>query len=410
MESHIDPHNLCNLWHILVTATGHINHEILPRSHLLRQLNRMIYSVAGLESRNHTLIFAHHFETFQRFIVGDCHVLGPPTVLQEGVLRPHAGVVEPCTDTVRVPRLSRRLLDEVRERPLQHAGRPRGQGGTVRPRSAVDTVSCRFHTNEGRALVVDEGMEGPDRVRSASDARHHRIRELARLLEHLRPNLLSHDGLEVPHDGGKGVRSHRRSDEVVRAPHVRDPVPHGLVDCILEGPLSGLDGHDLRAQRSHPKDVELLSFTVDGAHVHDALQAEHGTDGGGGHAVLSSARFGDDTFFADALGHERLSDGVVDFVRARVCQVLAFEPDRGATRQLGEAFGDVEGSGSTHEVLPVGRDLRDEGWVVFDLSVLLLDLPECLRECFGDELSAELSEHRRRGLRRVLRFDIRDLS
>ena len=188
------------------------------------------------------------------------------------------------------------------------------------------------------------------------------------------------------------MRSDGRTDEVVRIPDVGDPIPHGLVDGVLEGALPLLDGHDLGAEGVHAEDVELLPLAVDGAHVHGAVQAEHGADGGGGDAVLAGAGLGDDAGLADALGEEGLADGVVDLVGAGVGQVLALEPDGGAAGELGEALGLVEGGGTADEVAAVEVDLGEEVGIFLDLLVLLLDLHEGLGQGFGDELPAELSE------------------
>jgi hypothetical protein len=43
--------------------------------------------------------------------------------------------------------------------------------------------------------------------------------------------------------------------------------------------------------------------------------------------MLAGAGLGDDTLGTEALGKKRLTEGVVDLVRARVREVLALEPD-----------------------------------------------------------------------------------
>jgi hypothetical protein len=72
-------------------------------------------------------------------------------------------------------------------------------------------------------------------------------------------------------------------------------------------------------------DIQGLPFAIHLAHVNDAFEAEHGGDGGGGDAVLAGAGLGDDPRLAHAAGEEDLADGVVDFVRAGVKQILALE-------------------------------------------------------------------------------------
>ena len=41
-------HNLCNLWHVLVSTTTHVDHNILARSEFLGQFDSSVDSVTGL--------------------------------------------------------------------------------------------------------------------------------------------------------------------------------------------------------------------------------------------------------------------------------------------------------------------------------------------------------------------------
>ncbi len=103
------------------------------------------------------------------------------------------------------------------------------------------------------------------------------------------------------------------------------PVPHGLVDGVLERAAAGLDGKHLGAEQPHAEDVEGLAFDVDGAHVDGALHAQQRRRGGRGHAVLAGAGLGDKAPLAHALGQQRLAEHVVDLVAAGVVEVLALE-------------------------------------------------------------------------------------
>jgi hypothetical protein len=69
--------------------------------------------------------------------------------------------------------------------------------------------------------------------------------------------------------------------------------------------------------------------------THSRPSSAHG--GGGGHAVLPGAGFGDDAPLAHALGEQALPEGVVDLVRAGVVEILALEDDaRPADLGLGQ--------------------------------------------------------------------------
>jgi hypothetical protein len=60
------------------------------------------------------------------------------------------------------------------------------------------------------------------------------------------------------------------------------------------------------------------------------LQAAQGADRGSGDAVLAGPRLGDDAFFAQALGEQDLTDGVVELVGTGVQEVFALEVDAAA--------------------------------------------------------------------------------
>ena len=107
----------------------------------------------------------------------------------------------------------------------------------------------------------------------------------------------------------------------------RHPVAHGFVDGVAERARAARDRPHFGAQQLHAEHVRLLAANVFFAHVDDALQAEAGTGGGGGHAVLAGAGFGDHALLAHAQREQRLAERVVDLVGAGVIEVFALEID-----------------------------------------------------------------------------------
>jgi hypothetical protein len=128
---------------------------------------------------------------------------------------------------------------------------------------------------------------------------------------------------------------------------IGDPIAHGFVDGFLERLLAGGDGDDFRAEHFHAEDIEFLPAAIHFAHVNDALEAEHGGDGGRGDAVLAGAGFGDDAGLAHAAGQENLAHGVVDFVGAGVEEVLAFEINARAAQFARQPFGQIQRAGAS---------------------------------------------------------------
>ncbi len=62
--------------------------------------------------------------------------------------------------------------------------------------------------------------------------------------------------------------------------------------------------------------------------------------------MLARAGFRDDPLFAHAPRQQNLAQRVVDFVRAGVQQIFAFEIDAGAAAVFGQTLGQKERSGA----------------------------------------------------------------
>src|SRR5207247_566039 len=109
----------------------------------------------------------------------------------------------------------------------------------------------------------------------------------------LAPRLPADDGVEVADHHGVRVRAQRRAEEIVRRPHVRDPVAQRLVDRVLQRAAPRVDGNDTRAEEPHAEDVERLALDVLGAHVHLALEPEERRGRRRRDPMLSRAGLGD---------------------------------------------------------------------------------------------------------------------
>ena len=109
----------------------------------------------------------------------------------------------------------------------------------------------------------------------------------------------------------------------MRVADARRPLAHGFGHGVLERGGAGGDGHDRRAEKAHTVDVQRLADGVLLAHEDDALHAHQRRGGGGRHAVLARAGLGDQARFAHLFREQRLTEHVVDLVRAGVVQVLA---------------------------------------------------------------------------------------
>jgi hypothetical protein len=96
------------------------------------------------------------------------------------------------------------------------------------------------------------------------------------------------------------VRAQRRAEQVIRGLDVGHPIAHGLADGVLQRPAAARYSHHFGAQQSHPKNIQALPPHVLLAHVNDAFETKECAHGGGCHAMLSGACFGDDALLAHA--------------------------------------------------------------------------------------------------------------
>jgi hypothetical protein len=187
------------------------------------------------------------------------------------------------------------------------------------------------------------------------------------------------------------VGADHRADRVVGRLDRLDPVAQGLVDGVLEGRGAGGHRPDLGAEQPHPDHVEVLAPGVLLAHVDDALLAEEGGDGGGGHTVLAGAGLGDHPRLAHPAGQQVLAEGVVELVGAGVEQVLPLEPHPHA-QLLREPPGLEQRGRAAGVVAPELVQLGGEGWVGDGVLEGLGELVEGGHQDLGDEAPAPLPE------------------
>ena len=175
------------------------------------------------------------------------------------------------------------------------------------------------------------------------------------------------------------------ANDVEGVVYIGHPVAHGLVERIFEGFAAAFHGHYCGTQQLHAVHIGALAFDVLAAHVHHTFQAIAGADGGGGHAVLARTRLGNDAGFAHAPRQHGLPDGVVDFVRARVVKVFAFEKNLCAALFAAHARRMVNGRGAAHKMGQFVFEFGQKFGVVLVAGVGLTQLLNGVGEGFTDE-------------------------
>ncbi len=379
-----------SLGDVLVPAAGEVDDDDVVGWEGGRAFDGFGDGVGGFEGWDDAFEAGESDEGVEGFGVGGVGVVDAALVAEPGVFGADGGVVEAGGDAVGELDLAELVLEDEAAGALEDAdGAALEAGGVL---FGEDPLAAGFDADHADGGVLEEGVEEADGVGAAADAGDEEVWEALFAFEDLAAGLVADHPLEVTDHDGVGVGAIGGAEDVVSGADMGDPVAHGLVDGFLEGLLAGLDGDDLRAEHFHAEDVEGLAFAVDGAHVDDALEAEHGGDGGGGDAVLAGAGFGDDAGFAHAAGEEDLAEGVIDFVGAGMEEVFAFEVDAGAAQVAGEAFGQVEGGGAAAEFAEVVVEFLLEGGVVVGLEVFGFEFLQGVHEGFRHEPAAVGSE------------------
>ena len=101
----------------------------------------------------------------------------------------------------------------------------------------------------------------------------------------------------------------------------------------------------------HPVDVQRLSAGVFFSHEHHAGHVHQRRGRGRSDTVLSGAGLGNQAGFAHLLCQKRLSQDIVDLMRARVVQVLPLEIDLRTAQVLCHLRGIVEPGRSSRIVV-----------------------------------------------------------
>ena len=201
-------------------------------------------------------------------------------------------------------------------------GAQRHGGGVV---GRVQTLAGGLNADQLHAGIGQEFGKHANRVGAAADAGGHHIRQLVVLRQKLRPRFAPDDALKVAHHFGKRVRPDHRADGVDEVDRVFQVLLKRAIDRVLERARAARDGHQFAAQNFHLDDVGVLFGDVDFAHVNFAVDAHQRTSRGQRHAVLASAGLGNHFGLAHVLGQQRLAQAVVNFVRAGVVEVFAFQ-------------------------------------------------------------------------------------
>ncbi|ENN84331.1 hypothetical protein RHSP_21270 [Rhizobium freirei PRF 81] len=323
-------------------------------------------------------------------MVHDRNIFGAADIVQPGVFRADAGIVEASRDRMTFFDLAVAVLQQIGAVAVQHAGRTGGDGCAML--IALQTLAAGFDADDLDAFVIEEGMEDADGVRAAADGRDDEIRQAAFGLQYLRAGFRADHGLEIADHFRIGMRAGGRADQVIGIIDIGDPVAQRLVHGVLQRAAAGGHRDNLGAQELHAENVRRLALHIGRAHVDDAGQAEAGSNRRRGNAMLAGTGLGDDAGLAHALGEQDLTDAIVDLVRTRVVQLFALEIDFCAAEFCRQALGKVKRARSTDVMRAQRLQLSLKGRIVLRLVPFLLQIQDQRHQRFGYETTTVNAE------------------
>ena len=176
------------------------------------------------------------------------------------------------------------------------------------------------------AVIINVVVDGSGSIASATHAGDEVIRIVAAyLLLQLPFQFFADDALHLGNNVWIRVRPHGRTYDVEGILRVAAPVAYGLRAGIAQRHVAGAHRVHLGSQHLHALYVGMLALNIGGTHENLTLHVHQGAYRSGSHTVLSGSGFGNDAGLAHLLGHENLTDGVVDFVCTGMVQVLALQ-------------------------------------------------------------------------------------
>ena len=108
--------------------------------------------------------------------------------------------------------------------------------------------------------------------------------------------------------------------------------------------------------------------------------------------MLAGAGFRDDALLAHAPREQRLTDGVIDLVRAGMVEIFALEPNLRTAAVLRQTPGVIDRAGTPDVVLELRCELRDKCGILAHQLVLRAQFVESVHQRLGDKHATVGSE------------------
>ena len=292
-----------------------------------------------LQCRNDAFKLAAQLERRKGFLVGGRDIFHSAHVMQPGVFRPDARIIQPCRNRMAFSNLAIIIHQQISPIAMQYSRL------ATRDRSGMllfQTVSCRLNANDLDVPVIEEGMEQAHGIGATANCRNQRVRQTAFALQHLLPGFASDHRLKIPHHFRIGRRACHCANAIKGVFNIRHPIAQGFIESILQRARTRLCWNNRSTQQLHPEHIWHLSGDINLAHIDDTFEAKPCAGRGRCHAMLASPSFGDNPLLAHATGQQDLPHDIVDLVGTGMIQFIAFEINLGTLQIIGQAFGKIQ--------------------------------------------------------------------
>ena len=277
-----------------------------------------------LNGRNDALHAGELVTGVDGLIILDGEHMAPARCGKVGVHRADARIIETSTDGEGFLYLSVLGLHHEGTGSVDDAfcSAVHGGSGVI----GIYSVSGSLSQVNLHAVIINVVVDGSGSIASATHAGDEVIRIVAaNLLLKLPFQFFGDDALHLGNNVWIRVRTHGRTYDVEGILRVAAPVAYGLRAGITQGHVADAHRVHLGSQHLHALYVGMLALYIGGTHENLTLHVHQGAYRSGSHTVLSGSGFGNDAGLAHLLGHENLTDGVVDFVCTGMVQVLALQ-------------------------------------------------------------------------------------
>src|SRR6185312_1654548 len=137
--------------YILVATPRQVHQQQLIGSERRCEPSCVSQGMAGFERGNDPFVMAQCMECFQSLLIGYSEIFGTSAVLEPGMLRTYARVIQACRNGMCFDDLPILILDEVSAIAVQHARSSLRQGGGMLIR--LHPVSGCFHSDHPDAAI-----------------------------------------------------------------------------------------------------------------------------------------------------------------------------------------------------------------------------------------------------------------